>query len=96
MPSPGIEPLSALTRRFTRRHPGIMVDAAAAFTPAEVIDMVRQGVCELGLVGSSGPLTAPGVDVLPLEEQPFVLVGGPASTSPTATPCRTPRSPAPA
>ena len=63
-----------------------MVDAAAAFTPAEVVDMVRQGVCELGLVGSSGPMTAPGVDVLPLEEQPFVLVGGPDVDFPDGDP----------
>jgi hypothetical protein len=32
-----------------------------------VIDKVRQGVCELGLVGAPGPVSAPGVDVLPLE-----------------------------
>ena len=86
MPSPGIEPLGALTRRFTRRYPGITVDAAAAFTPAEVIEKVRQGVCELGLVGASAPVTAPGIDVLPLEEQPFVLVGGPDAAFPDGDP----------
>ena len=37
MPSPGIEPLATLTRRFTRRHPGITVAAEAAFTPDEVV-----------------------------------------------------------
>lgn len=86
MPSPGIEPLSTLTRRFTRRHPGITVAAEAAFTPGEVIDSVRQGACELGLVGASGPIAAPGVDVLPLEKQPFVLVGGPGSEFPEGDP----------
>jgi len=86
MPSPGIEPLSALTRRFTRRFPGITIDASAAFTPGEVVDKVRQGVCELGLVGASGPVSAPGVDVLPLEEQPFVLVGGPDGEFPADDP----------
>lgn len=86
MPSPGIEPLSALTREFARRFPGLTIDAAAAFTPGEVIDKVRQGVCELGLVGASGPVTAPGVDVLPLEEQPFVLVGGPGAAFPPGDP----------
>jgi DNA-binding transcriptional LysR family regulator len=86
MPSPGIEPLGALTRRFTRRFPGITVDAAAAFTAPEVVDKVRQGVCELGLVGTSGPVSAPGVDVLPLEEQPFVLVGGPDGEFPQGDP----------
>ncbi|MDI2032735.1 LysR family transcriptional regulator [Saccharopolyspora sp. TS4A08] len=75
MPSPGIEPLGTLTRLFTREHPGIMVGADAAFTPDEVLQKVREGVCELGLVGVPGDLRAPGVDVLPLESQDFVLVG---------------------
>jgi DNA-binding transcriptional LysR family regulator len=86
MPSPGIEPLGSLTRRFTARFPGITLDAAAAFTPAEVVEKVRQGVCELGLVGTSSPVSAPGVDVLPLEEQPFVLVGGPDGPFPDTDP----------
>jgi DNA-binding transcriptional LysR family regulator len=86
MPSPGIEPLGALTRRFTRRYPGVTVTAAAGFTPQEVVDQVRQGACELGLVGVSAPLSAPGVDALPLEEQPFVLVGGPGEEFPDGDP----------
>ena len=86
MPSPGIEPLGALTRRFSRRFPGVTIDAGAAFTPSEVIDKVRQGVCELGLVGASAAVSAPGVDVLPLEEQPFVLVGGPDDDFPEGDP----------
>jgi len=86
MPSPGIEPLGALTRRFTRRYPGITLDAAAAFTPGEVVDKVRQGACELGLLGASGPISAPGIDVLPLEEQPFVLVGSPDGDFPEGDP----------
>ncbi|MFD0489451.1 LysR family transcriptional regulator [Saccharopolyspora spinosporotrichia] len=75
MPSPGIEPLGTLTRLFTRRHPGVTVGADAAFTTEEVVRKVRQGVCELGLVGAPGSVQAPGVDVLPLESQDFVLVG---------------------
>lgn len=82
MPSPGIEPLGALTRRFTRRHPGLTIGAAAAFTPEEVITGVRQGAAELGIVGTRGPVQAPGVDVLPLEEQPFVVVGLPGGDLP--------------
>lgn len=75
MPSPGIEPLGTLIRAFTERHPGISVDAAAAFTPDEVILQVRQGASELGLAGAPQPLRPPGVDVLALQEQDFVLVG---------------------
>ena len=86
MPSPGIEPLGTLTRLFTRRHPGITVAADAAFTPDEVVLKIRQGVCELGLVGAPGPLPTPGVDVLPLEAQDFVLVGAADSDFPAGNP----------
>jgi DNA-binding transcriptional LysR family regulator len=86
MPSPGIEPLGALTQRFTRRYPGITVKVAAAFTPAEVAEKVKQGSFELGLVGTPGPLSTPGIDVLQLEEQPFVLVGGPDAAFPNEDP----------
>ncbi|MCI2416053.1 LysR family transcriptional regulator [Saccharopolyspora sp. K220] len=86
MPSPGIEPLGALTRMFARHHPGITLSAEAAFTPDEVVAKVRQGACELGLVGTSGPLRPPGVDVLPLEDQVFVLVGSPEADLPDEDP----------
>lgn len=86
MPSPGIEPLGTLTSEFGRRHPGITVSAAAAFTPEEVVEKVRQGAGELGLVGAPGPLRPPGLDVLPLEDQPFVLVGRPGPSFPDGDP----------
>lgn len=86
MPSPGIEPLATLTRVFCQRHPGITVGADAAFTPDEVVDKIRNGACELGLVGTPGPLRAPGVDVLPLGSQDFVLVGTPEAGMPEGTP----------
>ena len=86
MPSPGIEPLGTLIRRFTHHHAGVTVEVGAAFTPEQVVDDVRQGRCELGLVGSAGPIQASGVDVLDLEEQPFVLVGGPDAEFPDEDP----------
>lgn len=86
MPSPGIEPLGTLIRRFTRHHPGVTVEVGAAFTPEEVVDRVRLGRCELGLAGSSAPLRAPGIDVLALEAQPFVLIGGPGAAFPDEDP----------
>ena len=82
MPSPGIEPLSTLIRRFGRHHPGITVEVGAAFTPDEVVDAVRLGRCELGLAGSPASLRAPGIDVVELEAQPFVLIGGPDAEFP--------------
>lgn len=80
MPSPGIEPLSTLIHRFSELHPGVTVSTQAAFTPEEVVSLVRGGACELGLLGSAEPVTAPGVDVLPVEEQPFVVVAAPGGT----------------
>ncbi|HTJ69875.1 MAG TPA: LysR family transcriptional regulator [Actinospica sp.] len=75
MPSPGIEPLSTLMLRFAERHPGVQVDADAAFTPDEVERKVRHGACELGLVGTPEPARPVGLDAFELEEQHFVLVG---------------------
>jgi DNA-binding transcriptional LysR family regulator len=86
MPSPAIEPLGMLIERFTRHHPGITVQVAAAFTPEEVIDAVRLGRCELGLAGAPERLRAPGVDVVDLEEQPFVLIGSSEAEFPDGDP----------
>ena len=86
MPSPGIEPLATLIHRFASRHPGITMQVGAAFTPDEIVDGVRQGRWELGLVGSPGPVRVPGVEVLPLEEQPFVLIGSPGGEFPDGDP----------
>lgn len=74
MPSPGIEPLTTLIHRFAERHPSVTIATRAAFTPEETVDLVRSGACELGLLGTAKPITAPGIDVLPVEEQPFVVV----------------------
>src|SRR5215469_9896113 len=65
MPSPGIEPLSTLIRRFAGRHPGMTVTAEAAFTADEVVQRVRHGAAEVGLAGTPEPCRPPGLEVLP-------------------------------
>lgn len=77
MPSPGIEPLTAMLTRFARRYPGITVDVAAAFTPEQVVETVRSGVAEVGLLGSAGSLAVTDVHVLPIEDQPLILISPP-------------------
>ncbi|MFH8569221.1 LysR family transcriptional regulator [Streptomyces sp. NPDC017993] len=77
MPSPGIEPLTTLIQRFAELHPSLTVSTRAAFTPEEVVALVRSGACELGLLGSASPVDAPGIDVLSVEAQPFVVVSAP-------------------
>jgi DNA-binding transcriptional LysR family regulator len=59
MPSPAVEPLTSMIRDFGCRHPGVRV--RAAFTPQHVIDMVRTGAGELGLLTTTGPLPEHGV-----------------------------------
>ena len=77
MPSPGIEPLTTLIHRFAELHPSVTVSTQAAFTPDEVLSLVRSGACELGLLGSASPVNPAGLDVLHVEDLPFVVVAAP-------------------
>jgi len=77
MPSQAVEPLTTIVTRFAERFPGVTVNVAAVFTPPEGIDMVREGACELALVGSGDPLRAAGVQEHPVEVQKFILVAPP-------------------
>jgi DNA-binding transcriptional LysR family regulator len=49
----------------------------ATATATDVIDKVRAGVAELGLLGSPDPPVAPGLQVTKLERQRFVVVAPP-------------------
>jgi DNA-binding transcriptional LysR family regulator len=77
MPSPGMEPLSTLVRDFTAAHPAMTVTADAAFTPEEVVQAVKAGRSELGLLGAASPPHTGGLRVLPIEDQPLVLISPP-------------------
>jgi DNA-binding transcriptional LysR family regulator len=77
MPSPGIEPLATLMQRFTGAHPDVTISVAAAFVPDEVLEAVRTGAAEIGLLGSPDPMPAGDLDVVPLEDQPLMLVTAP-------------------
>jgi DNA-binding transcriptional LysR family regulator len=62
---------------FTRSHPSVRLNVAAAFTPEEVIESVRSGSTEVGIAGSPNPIRVPGVQVLELERQPLILIVNP-------------------
>lgn len=74
MPSPAVEPLTTLVARFSNEHPRVVVNTAAAFTSAEVIEQVANGSSEIGLLGTDAPVTVPDLDVLALERQPLVVI----------------------
>ena len=77
MPSPGMEPLTTILTAFTRHHPDVTINAEAGFTPEEVLDSVRSGACEIGILGSPEPTRAADLDVVELESQALVLISGP-------------------
>ncbi|MFD7256547.1 LysR family transcriptional regulator [Streptomyces sp. NPDC059874] len=63
MASPTIDPLSTMVRRFAERFPAVSLGLRVALTREDVIEMVRTGRCELGLLTTSSPL--PSRDVVP-------------------------------
>ncbi len=82
MPSPAMEPLATLIRDFTTAHPAMTVTADAAFTPEEVVQAVKAGRAELGLLGAASPPHTGGLRVLPIEDQPLVLLSPPRDDAP--------------
>ncbi|MFE9534742.1 LysR family transcriptional regulator [Streptomyces sp. NPDC006691] len=77
MPSQAVEPLTTMIRGFSARYPGVSVSIRAAFTSRDVIDMVRTGAAELGLLATSGPLPTKEVISQAAGEQRFVLIAPP-------------------
>jgi len=88
MPSQSVEPLTGMIERFTGLHPGVTVTIRAASTPGDVVQAVRTGVAELGLLATPEPLPATDVAVHPVGEQRFVLVTPPDSPFPPGRPVR--------
>ena len=82
MPSPGMEPLTTILTTFSRAHPDVTVNAEAAFTPEEVLALVRTGSAEIGILGSPEPTVAADLDVISLERQALVLISGPDDDGP--------------
>ena len=74
MPSPGIEPLTTILCEFIDAHPAMSVTVDAAFTPNEVVHAVKSGQAEVGLLGSASAPNTSGLHVLPIEDQPLVLI----------------------
>ncbi|PRY59540.1 LysR family transcriptional regulator [Glycomyces artemisiae] len=82
MPSPGIEPLTAMMTRFVERYPGIVVNVEGAFTADEVVAHVRTGASEVGLLGSAEDLRTAELRMVPIESQPLVLISPPGADLP--------------
>lgn len=82
MPSQAVSPLAGMIGRFAARFPEVEVVVRAAATPPEVLDAVRVGAVELGVLGAADPPEPPGMVVTPLATQRFVLVAATAGDLP--------------
>ena len=85
MPSPAIEPLTTMFQRFTAKYPQVSMLVRAAFTPVDVVDMVRTGESELGLLVSPNEVSNPAVEQQLVMRQRFVLISPPGGPFPEGT-----------
>jgi DNA-binding transcriptional LysR family regulator len=90
-PSPGMEPLTTIVAEFCAAYPAMSVTADAAFTPEEVVQAVKTGRAEIGLLGAAASPDTSGLRVIPVEDQALVLLSPP--DSPDRPPGRTGRRP---
>ena len=87
MPSQSVDPLSKMIAAFVARFPGIAVPTVrASFTARDVLESVRTGVTELGLLATVVPLAAVGLDLYPVARQRFVLITPPDAPFPADRP----------
>ncbi|MFF1413743.1 LysR family transcriptional regulator [Streptomyces sp. NPDC058289] len=82
MASPTIEPLSTMLQRFTEHYPAVSISLRVALTREDVVERVRTGACELGLLTTTTASPLPHADVVPhhVGDHRLVLVtppGGP-------------------
>jgi DNA-binding transcriptional LysR family regulator len=86
MPSQAVRPLTEMISRFAARYPLVEVVVRAAATPAEVLDAVRVGTVELGVLGAAEPPVLAGIVAWPLGTQRFVLLARRADDLPAVDP----------
>lgn len=83
MPSPAIAPLAGMISSFTEEAPGVTVNVLARPTAEEVLEVVRSGVCEIGVLGTAHPLHDSTVVTHRLRSQRFVLVAAESDDLPS-------------
>ncbi len=83
MPSPAVAPLSEMIKVFTDLAPDVTVNVLARATSDEVVEVVRSGVCEIGVLGTPHPLHDSTVVTHRLRSQRFVLVAAESDDLPS-------------
>ncbi|OLF15987.1 LysR family transcriptional regulator [Actinophytocola xanthii] len=86
MPSQAVRPLTGMISRFATEYPLVEIVVRAAATPAEVLEAVRVGTAELGVLGAAERPAVAGIAAWPLGTQRFVLVAGREDDLPAVDP----------
>jgi DNA-binding transcriptional LysR family regulator len=86
--SSALEPVTSIVAELRERHPGVTISTSSALSAAEVVAMVLQGRCEVGVCGSAARPTGQGLVAHHLRDEEFLLVVPPhtmADAGPTVT-----------
>ncbi len=72
LPTLAADPLAALVGRYRQLYPGVIVDLAAPEDTGDLLAMIRDGSCEVGVTEATGlPADLAGHDI---GEQPLTLI----------------------
>ncbi|MEU8617307.1 LysR substrate-binding domain-containing protein [Streptomyces sp. NPDC048623] len=74
MASATVEPLGTMVRGFAERYPAVTLGLKVSLTAQEVVDAVRTGACELGLLITAGQVRGKDIIAREIGDQRLVLV----------------------
>lgn len=77
LPSLAADPLASMVGTFRRSHPGVSVVIASPRDPAELVRLLQEGICEVGITEASE--VSAGLESVPLATQELVAVLPPGS-----------------
>ncbi|SMD26535.1 LysR family transcriptional regulator [Kibdelosporangium aridum] len=88
--SSALEPVTSIIAELRTHHPGVVVSTSSALSAAEVIAMVLQGRCEVGVCGNAERPTGRGLVAHHLRDEEFLLVVPPGTleSGPDVTPAQ--------
>jgi DNA-binding transcriptional LysR family regulator len=87
--SSALEPVTSIVAELRERHPGVTISTSSALSSAEVVAMVLQGRCEVGVCGSAERPTGQALVAHHLRDEEFLLVVPPhtmVDAGPAVTP----------
>jgi DNA-binding transcriptional LysR family regulator len=77
--SSALEPVISIIADLRERHPGVLVSTSSAVSATEVVAMVLQGRCEVGLCGHAERPAGQGLVAHHLRDEEFLLVAPPGT-----------------